>query len=79
MLGYIAKEPKMENGRYFEEMPSMGCADNPFEVFRWHFRLEGMALYPPKQASATPEEGLSSIRRRLVFHSKKAAIGWEAL
>ena len=29
-------------------MPSMGRADNPFEVFQWLFRLVPMILYYPK-------------------------------
>ena len=31
----------------FVKMPSMGCADNALLVFRWHFRVVPLALYPP--------------------------------
>ena len=32
---------------YGVRVPSMGCPDNALLVFRWHFRVVPMALYPP--------------------------------
>ena len=38
LLSYLPRK-KMENGKYFVAMLSMGCPDNALLVFRWHFRL----------------------------------------
>ena len=51
-------------------MPSMGCPDTALLVFRWHFRDEGMALYPPKVPSERVEEAMPCSRRRPLFDPK---------
>ena len=50
-------------------VPSMGCPDNDLLVFRWHFRAEGMALYPPKPLSERVEGAVSCPRRSAFFRS----------
>ena len=50
-------------------MPSTGRPDNALLVFRWHFRDEGMALYPPKPLSERVEDGMSCPRRSAFFRS----------
>ena len=51
VLGCPRKEPRSKKTSGFEAMPSMGRADNALLVFRWHFRVVPMALYPPKGLS----------------------------
>ena len=48
----------------FVKMPSMGCADNALLVFRWHFRVVPMALYPPKGLSERVVLAIAKIARR---------------
>ena len=48
----------------------MGRADTALLVFRWHFRDEGMALYPPKPLSERVEDAVSCHRRRHLFDPK---------
>ena len=55
----------------FVAMPSMGRADNALPVFRWHFRDEGMALYPPKPLSERVEDAVSCPRREPLFDPKR--------
>ena len=53
----------------FVEMPSMGRADNALLVFRWHFRIVPMVLYPPKGLSERVEGAMPCHRRRHLFAS----------
>ena len=48
-------------------MPSTGRPDNALLVFRWHFRAEGMALYPPKPLSERVEDAMPCPRRSAFF------------
>ena len=55
-------------------MPSMGRPDNALLVFRWHFRHEGMALYPPKGLSERVEDDVSCPRRRPLFEGTSCLV-----
>ena len=57
-------------------MPSMGRPDTALPVFRWHFRDEGMALYPPKVPSERVEDAMSCPRRRHLFDPKMTLCGY---
>jgi hypothetical protein len=48
----------------------MGRADNALLVFRWHFRIVPMVLYPPKGLSERVEGAMPCHRRRHLFDPK---------
>ena len=55
-------------------MPSMGRADNALLVFRWHFRLVPMALYPPKVPSLSLEGAIGKSGKQYRAHTKSAIL-----
>ena len=48
-------------------MPSISCPDNALPSFLWHFRDEGMALYPPKPLSERLEDAVPFPQRSAFF------------